>query len=220
MCGLLFAVYLSPCSFADSPAHPLCFDFSVPVKTPLRAYKQGRSAGESKHPGNPKHKGNPTNIDATESGRFTHSGGGIWGSALGKVELPIQRVYQLLLDHYTIKDPEKVKLRVLPEERPGYQDFHVVMLSFSKLFMKVNWEEQWAYAIAEGTSIDPKKIVVSYQKTTGTHFIPHLCGSIVLNSLGPKATQVYLYEEVNALGKRSPQDTVEGHLGTLHTLRQ
>ncbi|MEO5970320.1 MAG: hypothetical protein ABIQ95_10375 [Bdellovibrionia bacterium] len=204
-CGFcIFATCLSFRYALAATSTPLCFDFNVPVKAPLKTYNFGKS----------------TNKDTTESGKLPDSKGGIWGSALGKVELPIQSIYQLLLDHYTIKNPEKVKLKVYPQERNGYQDFHVLMVTASAVVFKVNWEEEWAYKIIDGTSANPKKVVISYQKTTGTDYIPHLCGSIVLNSLGPKLTEVYLYEEVNALGKRSPQDTVKGHIGTLNTLRQ
>jgi hypothetical protein len=200
----LITTYLSHNSVAETSKDPLCFDFSVPVKTPLKAYKGTKAK----------------NKDVTDSGKFTYSGGGIWGSALGKVDLPIQNIYQLLLDHYTIKDPGKVRLKVYPQERPGFQDFHVVMVTVPTPIFNVNWEEEWAYTIPEGTSTSPKKVVVSYQKTTGTRYVPHLCGSIVLNSLGPQSTEVYLYEEINALGKRSPGDTVKGHIGTLETLRR
>jgi hypothetical protein len=50
--------------------------------------------------------------------------------------------------------------------------------------------------------------------------MPHLCGSILLTAINSNTTDVYLYEEIDALGKRSPKDTVEGHLGTLATLRK
>jgi hypothetical protein len=196
--------FLNSSARAESAASPTCFNFNQVVTNPLRAKPYFKSLSK----------------DLTESGKMPTSDGGIWGLAVGKADFSVQSLYQKLLDHYSIKNPDKVKLKIYPQERQGYQDFHLVMVTVNTPIIKVNWEEEWAYAITEGTSTQPKKVVISYQKTNGSHFVPHLCGSIVLSSLGPNTTEVYLYEEVNALGKRSPEETVKGHLGTLDTLRR
>jgi hypothetical protein len=199
--GLLVA-QLTPVFAAEPPPASHCFNFDTLIKEPLR------KAPEL----NPKK-------DATASGKLPAPKGGFWGLARGIVNKPIGKLYEQLLDHYTIKSPEKVKLKVYPQDRDGYQDFHLVMVSAHTPIMDIKWEEDWGYVIKEGTKQEPKSIVISYQKTAGTKFIPHLCGSIVLNSKGPNSTDVYLYEEIDALGKRSHQETVSGHVGTLNTLR-
>jgi len=187
--------------FQTAIAQTDCFNFSQDVNDPL-------------HP--------PITIkakaDATASGDAGERG--YWGAARGVVDKPIQKIYAKLLDHYTIKDPAHSKLHVYEQPNPKFQDFHLVMVTVETPMMDVSWEEQWAYKVLNGTKQDPKKVLISYQKTDGTKFVPHLCGSIVLEQLSATKTDVYLYEEINALGKRSSKDTVKGHLGTLATLRK
>jgi hypothetical protein len=193
---LLLLASPSPARAADTA----CFDFDKKVTAPLRAplpAKQGK--------------------DTSESGKTP--GKGIWGAMRGEVNRPIQALYHQLLDHYTIKDPARIKLKVYDQERAGYSDFHVVMITLNLPMTTLNWEENWGYATTEGTDADPKRIVISYQKTTGSSFLPHLCGSIVLSATSKDSTDVYLYEEIDALGKRSPDETVKGHRGTFRTLR-
>jgi hypothetical protein len=200
-CLVFLGLTTSSTSSADS-TQP-CFDFNSTVKAPLR---EAVSLKPKK--------------DNTLSGTLATPKSGLWGSARGEVNKPIQKLYEELLDHYTIKSAKKTKLRVYEQDRPGYNDFHVVMVTLPTPVMDVKWEEEWAYAVTEGSKTAPKTIVISYQKTSGTKYVPHLCGSIVLKSISPTSTDVYLYEEINALGKRSHQETVKGHLGTLATLRE
>lgn len=96
----------------------LCFDMNQPIKTPLKSpisAKAGR--------------------DASDSGAFGKKG--VWGAARGSVKQPIQEVFQKLLDHYTIKDPEKVKLKVYDQEQNGFMAFHVVMVEAHPLPMEI-----------------------------------------------------------------------------------
>lgn len=204
----VLALTLVPLQLSEPPATAsapaACFDFEAasPISQPLRPPipLKGRK-------------------DATASG--TLQGKGVWGAARGVVNFPIQVVYKQLLDHYTIKDRSRVKLHVYEQEHSGYMAFHLVMVELKPAPMiTLNWEEDWGYNLASGTPGDPKKIVISYQKTTGTSFIPHLCGSIVLEARPDGATDIALYEEIEATGKRSSEDTAKGHLGTLATLRK
>ena len=144
----------------------------------------------------------------------------IWGKVRGIVHKSIARLYEMLLDPYTIKDRQRVKLKIYDQPHDGFQNFNLVMVSAITPLANIDWEENWGYSIIDGTMAQPKTILINYQKTVGTEFIPHMCGSMVLKSIDSTTTDVYLYEEVNALGKRSPQDTVKGHLGTLTTLRK
>lgn len=178
-----------------------CFDFEKKIVSPLHA---------SIRPGSRR--------DASASGHA--ASGAVWGAARGTVNLPLSRIYAKLLDPYVIKDRSKVELRIYDQDRAGYQDFHVVMVELhATSFLTVNWEEEWGFAIAQGTSMDPVEAVISYQKTNGTAAIRRLCGSIVLTRLTPGSTDVYLYEEIDALGRRTPEETAKSHLGTLKTLR-
>lgn len=207
---VIFITLIVACTFEFIPERtqastekPPCFDFNQVIKTPLSKVFT-----------------TPSEKDLTESGKLKGTQRTIWSAAQGLVNQPIQKLYQALLNHYTIKDPKRVALKVYPQERPGYQDFHLIMIKALIPIFDIRWEEEWAYLISRGTSVSPEEIVISYQKTNGTSYIPHLCGSIVLNKDAASRTRVFLYEEIDALGKRTPQDSVKGHLGTLTTLRK
>jgi hypothetical protein len=161
---------------------------------------------------------------------------GVWGATSGVVDLPIQTVYEELLNHYLIKNQKKVKLRVYPQERPGFQDFHLVMVSTpapdSEQGSKnshsstvhnpeIHWEEEWRYILTDGTGAAPRKYLITYEKTSGSSWVPHLCGSMVLTALGRYRTNVDLYEEVVALlSGHSTLETIQNPLGfTLTALR-
>jgi hypothetical protein len=200
---IIAALFIPLSTWAVDNKNEKCFNFDQSIKDPLKLP--------------------PTALakkDISDAGVMKQRGSGFWGLARGQVNYSIQHLYQRLLDHSTIKDAKKAKLKTYEQERTGYKDFHLLMVTFPTPVMDVKWEEEWAYKLAEGTDENPKKYVISYQKTNGTKYIPHLCGSIVLTSTGPQTTDVYLYEEINALGKRSPKDTIQGHLGTLNTLRK
>lgn len=143
-----------------------------------------------------------------------------WGGVRGMVDKPLAQIYTQLLDHFTIKDRSRVKLRIYDQPREGFDKYHLVMVSLETMLATVDWEEQWGYTITEGTPAAPKALLISYQKSDGSKYIPHMCGSIVLKEASANSTDVFLYEEINALGKRSPEDTVKGHIGTLAALRK
>jgi hypothetical protein len=194
-----------------------CFSWDQRVDLPLRPRPGKTPLGDST---GGTAIASPLTADGTASGALEAVSDGLWGAAWGSVSAPLQALYSLLLDPKTIKDPEKVRFQFQALKKPPYLDFHVVDLSVSAILFRVEWQEEWAYALTAGTPQAPQGVTISYQKASGTRYLRHLCGSIVLTALTPELTDVYLYEEISAFGKRSSEDTVQGHLGTLQTLRK
>jgi hypothetical protein len=195
LCALLAVVAVSGAAFGN------CFDFSKKVETPLRE-PQALEKGQ----------------DATAFGKYDN--GTTWGKVRGTIDKPIDKVLQLLLDHNNTKSSRVHEMKVDKKEDPNYLARHTVYFKIKPfLFITVEWREDWGYALAAGTPADPSRIVISYQKIEGTSHIEHLCGNIVLNKLSSTQTDVYEYEEAKAT-QRSPEDTVNGLLGTLKTLRK
>jgi len=179
---------------------PGCFDFTT-VPDPLVA---------------------PIPLDPTQdTSSFAQFPSGIdWAAARGIVARPIVTVYKLLLDHYTWKPPGKNKLETVEIQKPGFKDFHLVKIVLKPFpLIAITWEEEWAYALVDGTDTDPKKFLISYQKASGTSHLQHLCGSVILTALTPESTDVFLYEQCKA-SRRNAEDIANGHLGTLKTLRE
>ncbi|MBL7714398.1 MAG: hypothetical protein JNL01_02955 [Bdellovibrionales bacterium] len=183
-----------------------CFDWNKGVAKPLKAAVD--------YPA--KAKGKDFSKAGTDKAKNF-----VWGYARGKVKKPILKVYEALLDPFSVKDPEKVKVNVYPQEQSGYKDFQLRMVSVKKVPIPVSWEEEWAAAITEGTPEAPKVILIQNQRSSAPNkFLRHFCGTLILTADSANQTDVFVYEELDAIGRRSEADTEKGHLGTLATLRK
>jgi hypothetical protein len=154
---------------------------------------------------------------SSRSGHFNSSL--FWGAARGQVGRPIQDLIQEISTHETLKSSKVSKMNVNPLETPDSlirQQVEYTVTPF--LFVKVNWKEDWAFQLVQGTKEDPKEVHIFYEKIEGTSHIKHLCGTIVLNKIDSKVTDVFLYEEAQATN-RSEEDTVKGLIGTIRTFR-
>ena len=182
-----------------------CFNFSKKVTTPLQSMISEVSL-----------------TDLTASGQKQGSADSHWGAARGIINASIREVLGLLKDHNTTKSPKVAADDMKVEELndPNYLARQIVAFHLVPFpFINIDWKEEWAYALAEGTEKEPSLVMISYQKVDGTSHIKHLCGSMELKKSGPNQTDLYQYEEVSA-SRRSIEDTVKGLLGTLNTLRE
>lgn len=191
---------------APALADTTCFDFGAAVTKPL------------KEP--PTDVSRPRNgQDESASGTTPHDSDVTWAWVRGVVKKPIEQVYALLLDHNTTKSP-KAEIEVEKIESPIYLALHRVKFTIRPFpLVRVQWIEDWAYALAAGSREHPETIVISYQKTEGTTHIRELCGSVVLRKVSEKTTDLYEYEQAKAT-RRSVVDTLNGVKGTLATLRR
>lgn len=142
-----------------------------------------------------------------------------WGTLSGDVHLPVRNVYFLLSDHNTTKSSRVDKMGVTEEMDPHYllrQRVHFEIDPFP--FVTVDWDEQWAFTLLDGTTEKPTKILISYEKVDGTTHIKHLCGNILITQVDPQTSHVLFYEEVQATNQ-SQGDTVSGLKGKLKNLQ-
>ena len=190
-------------SAADPEKSAPCFDFTRKIDEPLRLpipLVEGRD----------------------EAVFGTYPDGMDWASGRAILDVPIRSAYEKLLDPRHVKDMKKTTLRTTLLDSPLYlrrQEVDVVVtvkVLFTKV--KVAWTEAWGYSLVAGTPDDPRKIVISYQKTAGSRHLKHLCGSYVLESREDGRTDLALYEEVRA-SRRSAEDTRRMHAGILRNLR-
>jgi hypothetical protein len=122
-----------------------------------------------------------------------------YAGARAVVRKPLKELYAWLLDHTNWKDMAKTRLNTVESKKPGYMAFHTVDVDVNVwAFIRIQWVEEWAYALVEGTLKDPKEIQVSYQKKSGTAHLPKLCGSVTLKAIDANRTDVYFYEEAVA----------------------
>lgn len=139
----------------------------------------------------------PGSIQSHEGKRG--SDGAEYAGARAVVRKPLKDLYLWLLDHTNWKDMSKTRLKTVESKKPGYLAFHTVEVDVNVwAFIRIQWVEEWAYALVEGTLKEPKEIQVSYQKKSGTSHLTKLCGSVTLKAMGPRETDVYFYEEAIA----------------------
>ena len=190
--GLLSASF----SYADENSIT-CFDLSKKITKPLLeniSFKKN----EEGHPSYEK-----DTIGATE----------------GTVSKSISSIYKLLIDHNTTKSSSVDEMSVEEKQDANNLARHLVKFKvFPFPFVTIEWTEDWAYTLLEGTKEAPIKILITYQKIEGTSHIGKLCGSIVLKKVSENETHLTLIEDAKA-SRRDSKDTVEGLVGTIKTLR-
>ncbi len=132
--------------------------------------------------------------------RGTRSMDGVnYGAFRAIINKPIGAVYEWLLDHSQWKDMSRTKLAVKQRKLPGYAAFHEVEVDVNVwAFIRLQWVEQWGYAVLKGTPAAPVEILASYQKASGTDHLKRLCGSVVLKKLDANRTEIFFYEEALA----------------------
>jgi hypothetical protein len=142
-----------------------------------------------------------------------------WARVAGMVKLPIEKVNTKLLDQMTTRNPKTTTITTESLTPNGALTRTRVAIRVKPVFfITLEWEEEWAHTLIEGTPEAPKEILISYQKTKGTSHIRHFCGNILLKALSPTTTGVFLYEQIDA-DQRDPDEVADGLLGTLKTLR-
>ena len=178
-----------------------CFDFQAKTLEPLKPAPSTYVDGKD------------------EESKSADDGDLNWAKTSGLVKRPILEIYTLLLDPRTIRNGSDTKVEVteLPSE-VFIKKIEENITVKPVFFLTLNWKEIWAYLVKDGTKEAPKSILVSYEKVQGTSHIRQLCGSILLQSLKPDQTGVYIFEELNA-DRRNAQDVLNGITGTLRTLR-
>jgi hypothetical protein len=197
---ILFTIFTFVAAVQAADSAKPCFDFSTKVTTPLKAppekYEAGKDLSES-------HATEKTDI----------------AQISGVVEKPILEIYQKLLDPKTLRNDEHTEIKTKETESKDYLKRITQSIKIKPVFfLTLEWNEEWVYAVKDGTAEAPKTMVISFEKTAGTSHIQHECGSYVLKALSPTSTGVFIYEEMKA-DRRDAKDLLNDITGTLRTLR-
>lgn len=146
--------------------------------------------------------------------------GRTWARLRGRVRRPIEQILAFLQDHRRFRDPRVDELevqRLPPGPHLARTRVHSVVRPFP--FVRVEWTDDWAYTLIEGTRESPQRVVVSYQKIEGTSHIAHSCGNLVLSRIDAANTEVYQYGEAKITG-RSAEDHARSFAVFLERLRK
>lgn len=176
-----------------------CFDYSQKVVTPLREVPPMEHGAELRQ------------VGKSTAGR-------IWVAIRSQLTQPISRVLELLKDHRLTKG-EADEAIASPIKNDKYLALHDVKFRTRPLpLIDITWKEEWAYALSRGEPEAPEEIVITYEKTTGTNFIEHMCGSIVVRRTGESTTDLFWFEEAK-VAQRSAEDTRNTIEGIIKVVR-
>ncbi len=143
-----------------------------------------------------------------------------WAKAQGSIDLPMAAVLKKFQEPMTTRDPETTRVTAVTISDPNAILKQRISVSVKPVFfLTIEWVEEWLFNLIEGTTLEPKRVLIRYQKTEGTSHIRRFCGSIHLRAIGVSRTGASLTEEIIA-DRRKPEDVANGLLGTLRTLRK
>lgn len=140
-----------------------------------------------------------------------------WAMLRGDVQLPIEKVMELIASQQIIRDWSVVELTV-ERQAPGPYLLRQLKRQTAKRFIfTVKWLEEWAYAVTEGTAAAPKTILISFQKTEGTAHMAHYCANVVLRRTAT-GTDVSMYNQARCT-RRSADAELEAEKVYMQRLR-
>jgi len=179
---LYWALFWSLTTSAVAAPEPLCANFDGRVTAPMR----------------PPPPASPGKVVEESGIRGKGEDAVSWAGARGWIALSPRDATDWILDHTRWKDMEKTKLEVKELRHPKYEAFHVLSQDTKVFaFVRIQWVEEWAYAVLAGTLQAPKHLLTTYQKTAGTSHIRRLCGSVEFRANGI-GTDAYFYQEARA----------------------
>jgi len=144
----------------------------------------------------------------------------IWSAGRQVVKQPILKVLNRVREPMLTRNKENTEVKVKRIKSPHYFDLQKVSVEVdATFFLTIEWVEVWAYKILKGTPKKPLKVLVSYEKISGTTYIDHKCGQVQLTAVNPGSTDVYLYEEIDA-SHWDEEDAVKSHIGTIGNLKK
>lgn len=192
---------------ACTSAHAACFDFTKPIDKVLKAPTALA----------------PGKTDKAVSGIVEASGtdnaGVSWAEVRGKSPVPVSRIVWEMKSQVVRKGGGKDSgMTITPLTDPNFmarEQIEFVIKPFP--LISVKWVEDWTFNLVQGTRDKPEKVIVAYEKVTGSSHVEHLCGSMVLTRDGD-GTDVSIYEEIKAT-RRSESDNLNGIRATLRNLQ-
>jgi hypothetical protein len=137
-----------------------------------------------------------------------------WAAASTNLPRSLASLFAALVSHQPTKSSQasKVDIQVKVDSKNDLHDQTSFVVRPFPL-IKVEWTEDWFF-----NHLSPTVALISFEKTSGTEHIAHLCGQIELTAQSEQSTKVQVYQEVQA-DRHSEKDTLDGVLSILSKLR-
>ncbi|NDD91792.1 hypothetical protein EBZ37_06880 [bacterium] len=144
------------------------------------------------------------------------SSGGVFAAVRAEVGFPIGEVVDQLWNPLQIKNPRNTRLKMSEiAVGDGAKTRQVEVNVRPFLFVNLDWRELWSWRELKLGEV----FRIEYRKVGGEERLKHFCGWMETRKLSPARTEVVLFEEIDA-PHRTPEDVVNGHLGTLQMLER
>ena len=145
---------------------------------------------------------------ADEAGKYSEgvsirsgerSGGGYWAEGGGCIFRPIREVWAVSHNQPLMvwKGVDESELTVREDRPRNVTHFYEILYKVHHIFT-VKWTMHWLHSVAEGTFNKPKKVIVNFQKISGTGFIPYWKGGYVFREVKPGITEFAMSFNIDA----------------------
>ncbi|MFN7685317.1 MAG: hypothetical protein ACK5QT_07900 [Oligoflexia bacterium] len=139
---------------------------------------------------------------------------GAVGAITAQLARKSEEIVEFLWNPANLKDPKRATVQVTsisPLQKRVEVDARPIF------FLNIKWTELWERSGTESAGGSR----IRYAKTEGDSRLSHFCGWMDIEEVSSKEalSRVTLYEEVWATG-RSPEDVLNGHIGTLRQILQ
>jgi hypothetical protein len=121
-----------------------------------------------------------------------------WVHAKGFVKRPIDEVWAAFQDPEVVVDRRKVARWTVARDVDSSIDVSFVVGNTVEDVVDVFFEITWRQSAVEGTSAEPERVAMRFDKTFGTVFIETLRGSIELTPVDDGTTRVSMIEHLQA----------------------
>lgn len=190
-------------AFGPIAAHAACFDFSKKVERAM-------TVPTAWH---------PSAVNGIQEASGEYATGVVWAAVRGSVGRSVAGLVQDLQTQDARKSDRASDMTISPWPDPIHLAHQKIHFSFTPVpFVDIEWTEDWVFSLLHGTVTAPETVIVAYEKTAGTSYIPHMCGSVSLTQGDGGRTDVIMYEEIKAV-HRSATNTLDGIRGTLRKLQ-
>lgn len=147
----------------------------------------------------PNEEGEYSEVLALDKGKLEGDEGNYsWSEGGGCIGRSLSDVWVLMHDHQLIywEDVDSVVAQSLP---PPADVSHFYRVEYTvRDFITVRWIMDWYHSLTEGSLSDPRKVVINYQRVSGTRYIPYWEGSIVLEHMGDALTSFSMVNRIRA----------------------
>ncbi|MBU6375609.1 MAG: hypothetical protein KGQ59_06400 [Bdellovibrionales bacterium] len=146
----------------------------------------------------------------------TLSVGGVYAALRAETDLPLKEIVEQLWNPAQLKNPRNTKLKLSEViEANGVKKREVDVNVRPFLFVNLDWKESWVLR-----ELRPGEIYrIEYSKIAGEERLKHFCGWMEVKKLSSSRAELVFLEEIEA-SHRSPEDVLNGHLGTLDMLNR